>query len=255
MQTTNQAASAYRNLAAAVYELDKPVGRSFGDVELYSELLKDVSGVIFEPAAGNGRVLIPFASKGHSVQGTEPSADMRRLCEQSADAAAVHAPITAGLFSDITAVEAYDAVIIPAGSLQLVTSAQEVRAILERIHRALVPGGRLIFDLDSLSGLFDTSPSARSWATDDGLITLSELVESVDPAGQVRTSQLRYERWVDGALAEAQLEHFVLRFWGHHEMSTLLELCGFTDMRTHGDYQQDAAVTAETAVTTIVATK
>lgn len=254
MQTTDQAASAYRNLAATVYELDKPVGRSFGDVELYSELLKDVSGVIFEPAAGNGRVLIPLASNGHSVQGTEPSADMRRLCEQAAAAAGVHAPIGAGLFSDITAVEAYDAVIIPAGSLQLVISPHEVRAILARVHRSLVPGGRFIFDLDSLSGLFESSPSARSWVTDEGLITLSELVESIDAAGQVRTSQLRYERWVDGALAEAQMEHFVLRFWGHHEISTLLELCGFTDVQLHGDYQQGGVINAETSIATIVAT-
>lgn len=255
VQTTNQAASAYRNLAAAVYELDKPVGRSFGDIELYTELLKDTSGLIFEPAAGNGRMLISLASKGHAVQGTEPSADMRRLCERAATAAGVHAPIGAGLFSDINAVEAFEAVIIPAGSLQLVTSPQEVRDILERVHRALLPGGRLIFDLDSLRGLFETSPSARSWAIDDGLITLSELVESVSPADQVRTSQLRYERWVDGTLTEAQLEHFVLRFWGHHEMSTLLELCGFTDVQLHGDYQHGTAITAETTVATIVATK
>lgn len=249
-----QASSAYKNLAAAVYQLDKPVGRSFGDVEFYSELLAGTTGMVFEPAAGNGRVLIPLAASGHLVSGAEPSPDMRQLFEQAAAAAGVDAPVGAGSFTDIDAVEALHAVIVPAGSIQLLVSPADTRATLEKIHRALVPGGRLIFDLDSLSGLFDTAPRARSWSTDDGVLTLTETVESVDSAQQIRTSQLRYERWVDGALAEVQLEHFILRFWGLYEIRALLELCGFIDVQLHGDYQRDAAVTSDT-VTTVVATK
>ncbi len=255
VQRTLQGVRAYRNLAAEVYHLDKPVGHSFGDVEFYGELLAGATGPIFEPAAGNGRVLIPLALDGHTASAAEPSPDMRRLFEQAAAAAGVDVPVGSGLFTDIDAVEAYEAVIIPAGSIQLLTSPAETRAALTRMHRSLVAGGRLIFDLDALGGLFASSASARSWPTDDGLITLTETIESIDPSTQTRTSQLRYERWVDGLLAESQLEHFILRFWGLHEMCALLELCGFVDVELHGDYRRGAPVTSSTEVTTVVAAK
>ena len=37
---TDEKRAAYGSLAALVYDLDKPVGRSFGDVELYSDRLR-----------------------------------------------------------------------------------------------------------------------------------------------------------------------------------------------------------------------
>ena len=43
----------YGTLASWVYDLDKPVGRSFGDIEFYRERLSDCRGTILEPAVGN----------------------------------------------------------------------------------------------------------------------------------------------------------------------------------------------------------
>jgi hypothetical protein len=39
----------YGALATEVYDLDKPIGRSFGDVEYYTCLLAKISGPILEP--------------------------------------------------------------------------------------------------------------------------------------------------------------------------------------------------------------
>lgn len=44
----------YGRLGALVYDLDKPIGRSFGDIEFYKERLADCDGPILEPAVGNG---------------------------------------------------------------------------------------------------------------------------------------------------------------------------------------------------------
>jgi len=54
----------YATLAAWVYELDKPVGRSFGDVEFYLERLQGVTGPVLEPAVGNGRLFVPLLEAG-----------------------------------------------------------------------------------------------------------------------------------------------------------------------------------------------
>lgn len=49
-----------RSLATLAYELDKPIGTSFGDVEFYSSRLRGVAGPVLEPAVGTGRILIPL---------------------------------------------------------------------------------------------------------------------------------------------------------------------------------------------------
>ena len=61
----------YGTLATEVYELDKPVGCPFADVDYYTRLLAGVSGPIFEPATGTGRILIPLLEAGHQVEGLE----------------------------------------------------------------------------------------------------------------------------------------------------------------------------------------
>lgn len=42
----------YSSLSSEVYDMDKPVGHSFGDVEFYIDRLSSVEGNILEPATG-----------------------------------------------------------------------------------------------------------------------------------------------------------------------------------------------------------
>lgn len=58
----------YHSLSAQVYQLDKPIGCSFGDVEYYQQRLKDVKGKILEPAVGTGRILIPLLQSGFNIE-------------------------------------------------------------------------------------------------------------------------------------------------------------------------------------------
>jgi SAM-dependent methyltransferase len=72
----------YGMLSSEIYELDKPIGRSFGDVEYYTRSLSGVNGRILEPAAGTGRILIPLLEAGHDVEGFDISPDMLAICRQ-----------------------------------------------------------------------------------------------------------------------------------------------------------------------------
>lgn len=63
----------YGRLASWVYNLDKPVGRSFGDVEYYRQRLRDIDGPILEPAVGNGRIYVPLRESGVSIEGFDAS--------------------------------------------------------------------------------------------------------------------------------------------------------------------------------------
>src|SRR5215467_9206407 len=70
----------YGKLAALAYQLDKPIGTSFGDVELYQGLLSGVTGEVLEPAVGTGRMLIPLLERGLRIRGYDPSAAMLAVC-------------------------------------------------------------------------------------------------------------------------------------------------------------------------------
>lgn len=245
----------YRSLAARVYAADKPIGRSFGDVELYAALLRGTEGPVFEPAAGNGRVLVPLAEAGLEMIGTDPSEDMLDRCRAACEARGLRAELSVGTFDSIDQAGEYAAIIIPAGSIQLVLDPAATRAISDGFLRALRPGGRLLLDLDSLHALAETGPWARSWQDGEDLLTLSAVSESVDVSAQTTVSQLRYERWHGGALAETELEQFALRLWGVNEMRLLLEAVGFAEVRVHADYTRDAATTSATRVVTLEAFK
>lgn len=59
----------YSRLSSEIYDIDKPIGHSFGDIEFYMDRLKSVEGRILEPATGTGRILIPLLEKGFTVDG------------------------------------------------------------------------------------------------------------------------------------------------------------------------------------------
>ncbi|MEY2344348.1 class I SAM-dependent methyltransferase [Proteus mirabilis] len=73
----------YHSLSAQVYQLDKPIGCSFGDVEYYQQRLKDVKGKILEPAVGTGRILIPLLQSGFNIEGFDLSEEMLEFCKKN----------------------------------------------------------------------------------------------------------------------------------------------------------------------------
>jgi hypothetical protein len=72
--------SSYGRLATEAYDMDKPIGHSFGDVEFYLERLKSCTGRDLEPAVGTGRVLIPLMEAGLEIEGTDNSPEMLTIC-------------------------------------------------------------------------------------------------------------------------------------------------------------------------------
>ena len=57
---SNQTTNLYGEIAAEIYDLDKPVG-ALADTAFYLDRLAGVAGPILEPACGSGRALVPLA--------------------------------------------------------------------------------------------------------------------------------------------------------------------------------------------------
>lgn len=244
----------YASLASWAYDLDKPVGRSFGDLEFYAERLSGVAGPILEPAAGNGRILVPLAEAGHALWGFDSSPEMLARCRRECQQRRLDPELSVQRFEDFAYDLAFEAIIVPAGSFQLVADVDAARAVLRRFRDALAAGGRLILDLDPLADLQAPPAAARHWRSGDDLLTLVENRAEADFVGQRTVSQLRYEHWRGGRLLAAELQIFALRLWGALEFELALREAGFADVVVSADYRVGAAPTPATRVLSFEAT-
>jgi SAM-dependent methyltransferase len=228
----------YGRLATEVYELDKPVGRSFGALEYYSRQLAGVTGRILEPATGTGRVLIPLLEAGFAVEGLDSSPEMLAVCRQHCRDRGLDPVLRETDMTAFVAPAAYQAIIVPAGSIMLLDGHDAVPQALAAFRKSLAPGGRLILDVDAPRMLTEPAPT-RCWRRDPYLWTLQVMHTEYDPAANQATSFLRYEKWRDGGLVATELQRFRLQYWSLPEFGHLLTDAGFTQVSATADHQED----------------
>lgn len=228
----------YGGLASEVYDLDKPIGHSFGDVEYYLARLESRAGRILEPAVGTGRILIPLLEAGLVVDGVDSSPEMLALCRRHCSERGFDPALHEGEMQSFSLSERYEAIIAPAGSFLLLEGRRDSLEALRRFHNHLVPGGRLILDLELPSDLQTGSISTRTWTTLEGdLITLDTRLVEVDFLNQRTVTHLKYERWRNGKLLETELQRFPLRWYGIEEFKLVLECVGFSEITVSADYE------------------
>ena len=228
----------YGQLATEVYELDKPVGRSFPGLDYYARQLAGITGRILEPACGTGRVLVPLLEAGLAVEGLDTSPQMLALCRQHCADRGLDPVLREADMTTVAEPDAYQAVIIPAGSIMLLDGQDAAPRTLAAFRAALVPGGRLILDLDVPSRPDGPAiTSARYWQRDPYLWTLQAMHTSYDPVVNQVTSLLRYEKWRDGGLVATELQRFRLQYWTLPEFGRMLTDAGFTDVTVTADYR------------------
>jgi hypothetical protein len=225
----------YGLLCTEVYDLDKPIGHSFGDVEYYAHLLAGVTGRILEPAAGTGRILIPLLEAGLNVEGIDTSAEMLAICRRNCAGRGLDPVLRQADMTSYVEAGAFAAIIIPAGSITLLDGGPATRQALAAFHQSLVRGGRLIVDIDAPRLVTGPQP-ARHWRNGADLLTLQVMLTEHDPVANQTTSFLRYEKWRDGCLIATELQQFRLQHWSLEEFTGLLAGAGFADIAVTADY-------------------
>jgi SAM-dependent methyltransferase len=227
----------YGTLATEIYDLDKPIGSSFGDVEYYRRQLDGITGRILEPAAGTGRILIPLLESGLDVEGIDTSPTMLAICRQHCHDRGLDPVLREADMTTFVRQEAYQAVIIPAGSITLLAGRPAAQRALTAFHRSLAPGGKLIVDIPAPQLVTEPEPM-RYWRRDQFLWTLQTMHIEYDPAANQTTRFLRYDKWHDGRLVSTELQPFRLQHWSLAEFTQLLTETGFTDIIVAADYQE-----------------
>ena len=226
----------YGKLASEVYELDKPVGRRSADLRYYTHLLAGVRGPILEPAAGTGRILIPLLPAGHQVEGLDTSPQMLALCRRLCHDRGLDPVLREADMMMFVRLAAYQAIIIPAGSIALLDGRKATLQALTCFRASLVPGGHLFVDVP-VPRPTPTQEPMRHWQRGSHLWTLQTMHAEHDRAANQTTRFLRYDKWQDGTLHTTELQMFRQQHWSSHEFEQLLAEAGFTGVCVTADYQ------------------
>ena len=228
----------YGALAAEIYDIAKPPGR-LPDTAFHLARLADVGGEILEPACGTGRTLLPLLQAGLQASGFDASPDMLDRCRSRCAGAGFTPALRLQRLESFDFGRRFDAILMPVGTFTLIDDFATALAVLRRFHDHLRLGGRLILDLQSLAMLPNPGDDRRRWTTPDGdLLTLEGVRVATDWVGQRIEAMLRYERWRDHRLVEAQMEPMAQRYWGLEEFALALAAAGFEVVSVVGGYDR-----------------
>lgn len=228
----------YGSLATEVYDIDKPIGTSFGDVEFYLELLKGCKGRVLEPCVGTGRILIPLLQQGIDVEGFDCSDDMLGLCQNHCKERGLSPKLFNDKMEELNLDNRYEAIIIPTGSFLLLHNREDSLEALSRFYHHLESDGRLIVDIALQNDFKENTSVTRCWNSGmNEMITLEQKFISIDYINQYTVSYLRYEKWRDKKLITTELESFSMRWYGIEEFKLILENIGFRDIVISSDYK------------------
>lgn len=232
----------YNKLCTEFYDLDKP-SEPADAFEFYLEYAKAAQGPILEPMCGSGRFLLPLLARGFDVDGVDASRFMLEACRQRA---ARQQLTTRSLLEqkleELELSRRYALAFIPAGSFGLITHEPQAREALRRLHAALLPGGKLVLEIDRPA--FETSTSwpwgGRWLKRPDGALLVISWLGQYAASERISYSLHRYELVIDGRVVETEMEEFNLRAYEPQEFQALLESAGFVDVKALKAFEQRA---------------
>ena len=247
----------YGPLSTKWYLQTKPPGYEIdGDITYYASRLQGVKGKVLEAGVGSGRMLIPLLQRGLDVEGVDASPHMLAACRRALNDASLHARLVEGDVTTLTMNEMYEAIIMPTGSFGLIASFKEAEIVLRHFYDHLMPGGRVIIDIEIMHDwkegdiTFHTLPFSDT----EGM-TLEIRNVRKDAVHQTTETYLTYEYWVNGRRTESELQRFTMRYYGIEELRLLLAAVGFERVTCSSDYEWGKQPPSEATLVTFEAMK
>lgn len=231
-------ASVYDRLMA---DVDYPAWAAF-----YRDLLgmRGVrAGLVCECACGTGDLTLPLA-KTYEMTGVDVSADMLSVAADKARRLGVSVPFVQMDMRNFTLHRPQDAVLCTCDGVNYLPAEQDVSAFFRAAHRALKPGGALIFDVSTPWKLKNVLGN-HTHGEDQDTITYLWKNRYHDPSCRVEMRLAIFRRERDGRYSRI-IEEQTQYGYSLKQLRTLLEAEGFGDIQVFGDRTPDAPKPDET---------
>jgi SAM-dependent methyltransferase len=222
----------YLHFWAAPHILDDtgppPVRNGDPQADLIWRLLDLRPGTeVLDLACGHGPLANRLAARGCRVTGLDSSRVFLDRARADADALGVEVEYVAGDMRDLPWVGRFDRVVNWSTAFGYFED-MENRRVLDQVHRALRPGGRLIMDLNNLVGRLVSFQPSRVAVRPDGDMLVDRF--RLDPA----TSRLEVERTIIRGRRSRRLT-FIVRLFGFPELRDWLLGAGFHRISSCGE--------------------
>ena len=223
------------------------------DIAFYIDYAIESRGRTLEVGCGTGRVLIPTAAAGCDITGLDLSPHMLGICRQKLAKESQEVQQRAKLIemnmTEFSTGEKYNLATIPFRPFQHLVSVAQQKGCLRCIHRHLVPGGKLVFDVFNPN--FERLIANPRYTRETEDLPLIELADgrkvrrASQMAGFHRDRQyndvelIYYVTYPDGK-TDRFVQSFPMRYFFRYEIEHLLELCGFKVIDLFGDFDRSA---------------
>ena len=227
------ALAAYGPLCTQFYDADKPPADN-AEVTWYRQHLPTAADPVLEMMCGSGRLLVPLATQGLKLHGTDASAAMLASCEARLADADLVTPLFRQDARELNLPFRYAGAFIAAGSFQLFEKSLDAMAVLERIRAHLVDPGVLLLDAfvpaESVQRLAAPLVEVRTVMLNDGTrITLRSESTCVAEERLMRY-QNRYVHRRGTLLLAEEHESFTITWYPRDELVDIVRAAGFRDV-------------------------
>jgi hypothetical protein len=229
--------NSYKKLCTEFYDIDKPNAPEDA-LEFMLHYAGQARGPILEPMCGSGRFLIPLLERGFDVDGTDASPHMLHACREHCTRLGLMPKLYEQYLHELDVPRQYGLVMIPAGSFSLITDPAQVRESLRRIYDRMLPGAKLVLEIERCMGRASHSwPWGGRWVERaDGAKIIISWLGNYNAEERISRNIHCYEVIKDGELLETEFEEFNLRLYDPDEFRELLEAGGFKAIKMYKDY-------------------
>ena len=171
------------------------------------------------------------------MDGIDYSTEMLNSCRKRCKQRGLNPKLYEGNLRNFSLESKYEAVVIPTGSFCLIDNLSDAKDALKCFYNHLMPGGRVIVDLELPSNWRTGEITTASFplSNEEGITLESKSIE-INWIAQYTLSYLKYEKWRKGKLVDTELQKFAMRWYGIEEFKLILESVGFSDITCSADY-------------------
>lgn len=221
------------------------------DIAFYVEAAEANDGPVLEIGCGTGRVLIPTARAGFEIVGLDLSTNMLEICrkrlQKEPEEVQARAQLIEADMCDFDLGRTFSLATIPFRPFQHLMTIDDQLACLRTIHRHLVGGGKLVFDIfnpslhtlvrDDLGQEVGEEPQ---FITPDGrrVIRRHKVVER-DLFNQINYVELIYDITHPDEQEQRLVHAFPMRYLYRYETEHLLARAGFEVESVYADFEKN----------------